>query len=151
MSSYEKKAELSCHVGILWWHVTIACCAFCCVSCSIGLKTVIEAASGNLAPPLAALVSSRMAAGVQQKVTLHQTLRRSCCESNACLPATLPYGTAVGNVSCVYIYILLLVALTCRSWLPCIHVLPFMACRSPQTCCRTAWIFWWRCWGALGT
>lgn len=34
---------------------------------SIGLKTVIEAASGNLAPPLAALVSSRMAAGVQQK------------------------------------------------------------------------------------
>lgn len=59
---------LACHDGLL--------CLLLCpdvVSCSIGLKTVIEAASGNLAPPLAALVSSRMAAGVQQKVTLIKT------------------------------------------------------------------------------
>jgi hypothetical protein len=35
---------------------------------SIGLKTVIEAASSNLAPALAALVSGRMTTGAQQKV-----------------------------------------------------------------------------------
>ena len=36
--------------------------------CSIGLKTVIEAATPSLAPQLAAAVSNKMAAGVQQKV-----------------------------------------------------------------------------------
>lgn len=35
---------------------------------SIGLKTVIEVASGSLAHPAAALISSRMLEGVQQKV-----------------------------------------------------------------------------------
>jgi hypothetical protein len=44
----------------------VLCCAVLC--CSIGLKTVIEAASGNLAASLAALVSSKMNTGAQQKV-----------------------------------------------------------------------------------
>lgn len=50
----------------------VLCCAV--LWCSIGLKTVIEAASGNLAASLAALVSSKMNTGAQQKV------RRQGCD-----------------------------------------------------------------------
>lgn len=73
---------------------------------SIGLKTVIEVASGSLAHPVSALISGKMLEGVQQKVSTAATTSQqagTCCKQQQCVGLggeLQPLARRPGSMAC---------------------------------------------------